>query len=213
MVKIKITDTELIGNGANMILSSNAISLSNVTVANSTSTGLTLERSLVTIENNLIFKNNTGVVGGGLAINDSSQLILMSSANLEFIDNHASIKVEGSMLNRHQLNDTDTQCVDNRGHRMCGSCTEGYSLLTGSNKCGQCHDNYMMITWIALFAVMGILLVVLLIALNLTVSVGTLNGLLFYANIVKLYEPVFSRKGALPVLSHVISWINLDIWV
>ena len=108
------------------------------------------------------------------------------------------------------LNDTDTQCVDNRGHRMCGSCTEGYSLLMGSNKCGQCHNNYMMIGWIALFAVMGVLLVVLLIALNLTVSVGTLNGLLFYANIVKLYEPVFSRKGALPVLSQVISWINLD---
>ena len=68
------------------------------------------------------------------------------------------------------LNDTDTQCVDNRGHRMCGSCTEGYSLLMGSNKCGQCHNNYMMIAWIALFAVLGVLLVVLLIALNLTVS-------------------------------------------
>ena len=111
------------------------------------------------------------------------------------------------------LNDTDTQCVDNRGHRMCGSCTEGYSLLMGSNKCGHCHNNYMMIAWIALFAVMGVLLVVLLIALNLTVSVGTLNGLLFYANIVKLYEPVFSKKGALPVLSQVISWINLDFGI
>ena len=109
-----------------------------------------------------------------------------------------------------QLNDTDTQCVDNRGQRMCGSCRDGYSLLMGSNKCGQCHDDYMIIGWIALFAVMGVLLVVLLIALNLTVSVGTMNGLLFYANIVKLYEPVFSRKGALPVLSQVISWINLD---
>ena len=109
-----------------------------------------------------------------------------------------------------QLNDTDTQCVDNRGQRMCGSCRDGYSLLMGSNKCGQCHNDYMIIGWIALSAVMGVLLVVLLIALNLTVSVGTMNGLLFYANIVKLYEPVFSRKGALPVLSQVISWINLD---
>ena len=109
-----------------------------------------------------------------------------------------------------KLNDTDTQCVDNRGQRMCGSCRDGYSLLMGSNKCEQCHDDYMIIGWIALFAVMGVLLVVLLIALNLTVSVGTMNGLLFYANIVKLYEPFFSRKGALPVLHQVISWINLD---
>uniref|UniRef100_A0A1X7TLR5 Uncharacterized protein n=1 Tax=Amphimedon queenslandica TaxID=400682 RepID=A0A1X7TLR5_AMPQE len=108
------------------------------------------------------------------------------------------------------LNDTHTQCVDNRGQRMCGSCSEGYSPLMGSNKCEQCHNDYMMIAWIALFAVMGVLLVILLIALNLTVSVGTLNGLLFCANIVKLYKPVFSREGALPVLSQVISWINLD---
>ena len=452
--QIDIIDTQLIGNGGNKIMNGDAISLSNVTVANSTSTGLSLKTSLVTIKNNLIFENNTGVVGGGLAINDSSQLILTSTAYLEFIDNHASYKGGGiyieestkshiilatpdipltlinnsagllggdiygyykssfahnnyqfnltnphisstgdarticfcdphdtinittnclydirnsyiypgqalkfyvalfgydyigsltptvgivkiydslGMVNqivhipntysmieytpkliqaRHhesyislessshyiyfsfifnecpigfsmnssqgsctcsqsvsrenvtcdinslnithsgllwigtydtstpfnanatnpnqciinedcllycspnpvtfKLNDTDTQCVDNRGQRMCGSCREGYSLLMGSNECGHCHNDYMMIAWIALFAVMGVLLVVLLIALNLTVSVGTLNGLLFYANIVKLYEPVFSRKGALPVLSQVISWINLD---
>ena len=112
-----------------------------------------------------------------------------------------------------KMNDTDPQCVDDRGQVMCGSCRDGYSLLMGSNKCGHCDNDYMIIAWIALFAVMGILLVVVLIALNLTVSVGTLNGLLFYANIVKLYEPVFSRKGALPVLSQIISWINLDFGI
>uniref|UniRef100_A0A1X7UYP5 Right handed beta helix domain-containing protein n=1 Tax=Amphimedon queenslandica TaxID=400682 RepID=A0A1X7UYP5_AMPQE len=109
-----------------------------------------------------------------------------------------------------KLNDTDAQCVDNRGRLMCGSCRGEYSLLLGSNKCGQCHDDYMMIAWVSLFAVMGVMLVLLLIALNLTVSVGTLNGLLFYANIVKLYEPVFIRERTIPVLSQVISWINLD---
>uniref|UniRef100_A0A1X7TYT1 Right handed beta helix domain-containing protein n=1 Tax=Amphimedon queenslandica TaxID=400682 RepID=A0A1X7TYT1_AMPQE len=409
LVQINIIDTEFIGNRANVISNSDAICLSNVTVANSTSTGLLLSLSLVTIENKLTFKHNTGVVGGGLAINDSSQLVLTSSANLEFIDNHASYKGGGiyveetsnsgitleasniplTLINNtagilgddiygytynhgnHQfnltnpnisstgnvqeiyycivnknasykqiypgqalkfhmalfgydyfgslnvtdgileirdgltpdsaytvdhvyarskpdsncslveykpnhapghvkhtllfvteifysiywdyivnecpigfsvdslqgrficscsqsvskenvtcnitslnithngllwigtydtsttfnanatnpnaciinedcllycspnpvtfkLNDTDTQCVDNRGQRMCGSCREGYSLLMGSNKCGQCHDNYMVVAWIALFAVMGVLLVVLLIALNLT---------------------------------------------
>ena len=112
------------------------------------------------------------------------------------------------------MNDTDDQCKDNRGHRMCGSCRDGYSLLIGSNKCRKCKNNYFITAgWIALFAVMGILLVVLLIALNLTVSVGTLNGLLFYANIVKLYEPVFSTQGAVPVLSQLVSWINLDIGI
>ena len=109
-----------------------------------------------------------------------------------------------------KLNDTDTQCVNNKGQLMCGSCRDGYSLLLGSNECGLCHDNYTIIAWISLFALMGVVLVLLLIALNLTVSVGTLNGLLFYANIVKLYEPVFIRERTVPVLSQVISWINLD---
>ena len=85
---------------------------------------------------------------------------------------------------------------------MDHACKDGYSLLIGSNKCRHCDNDYMIIAWITLFAVMGILLhgIVVLIALNLTVSVGTLNGLLFHANIVKLYEPVLSRRE-LPVLS------------
>ena len=444
---ISVIDTELIGNRGNEIAKCLSIILNNITVTNSISTGLVIIASIVTVENRLVFKNNTGVVGGGIAINVSSIVALSTSANLEFIDNHASYKgggmyiddntcyftdknglvsdihvpltlkdntagvagndvygrinyfndlfnstnpstssdptafalcdpdsnetrpiwhddeqqsvfpcqalkysvalfgrssdtisysvtdgrlrveINGILIDKYitncsliehtpkyinygrhsitlnstiydtkhwydipfilnecpigfsvnssgvcdcsvsrenvtcdinslnithngllwigtydtstpfnanvtnpnaciinedcllycspnpvtfQLNDTDTQCVDNRGQRMCGSCRDGYSLLMGSNKCEQCHNDYMIIGWIALFAVMGVLLVVLLIALNLTVSVGTLNGLLFYANIVKLYEPVFSRKGALPVLSQVISWINLD---
>ena len=39
--------------------------------------------------------------------------------------------------------------------------------------------------------VLGILLVVLSIVLNLTVSVGTINGLVLYANIVKIEEDYF----------------------
>uniref|UniRef100_A0A1X7TKA7 Right handed beta helix domain-containing protein n=1 Tax=Amphimedon queenslandica TaxID=400682 RepID=A0A1X7TKA7_AMPQE len=105
-LQIDIINTQFIGNGGNKIMNSNAISLSNVTVANSTYTGLTLERSLVTIKDDLIFKNNTGVVGGGLAINDSSVLIVSSSANLEFTDNHASYKGGGIYLEESTYSNT-----------------------------------------------------------------------------------------------------------
>ena len=47
----------------------------------------------------------------------------------------------------------------------------------------ECTTNYNM-ALIILFAFMGIALLVLLIVLNLTVSVGTINGLLFTANII-----------------------------
>ena len=71
--QFNVIDTELIGNGGNKIIYSMSIILCNVTVANSHSTGMTLTRSLVIIKSNLIFTNNTGVVGGGLAIIDSSK--------------------------------------------------------------------------------------------------------------------------------------------
>ena len=111
------------------------------------------------------------------------------------------------------LNDTDPQCQQHKSGTLCGSCTTGYSLVLGSNECMECTTNYNM-ALIILFAFMGIALVVLLIALNLTVSVGTINGLLFTANIIKLYQPVF-LGSQIPVtfFSQIVSWLNLDFGI
>ena len=48
-----------------------------------------------------------------------------------------------------------------------------------------------------------------------TVSIGTINGLLFYANIVKISEStgIFFRNGPIPVLSQFIAWLNLDLGI
>ena len=111
------------------------------------------------------------------------------------------------------LNDTDPQCQQHKSGTLCGSCTTGYSLVLGSNECMECTTNYNM-ALIILFAFMGIALVVLLIVLNLTVSVGTINGLLFTANIIKLYQPVFlGNQIPVPFFSQIISWLNLDFGI
>ena len=60
-------------------------------------------------------------------------------------------------------------------------------MILGTNECMDCTTNYNNMAFIILFAFMGIALVILLIVLNLTVSVGTINGILFTANIIKLY--------------------------
>ena len=106
----------------------------------------------------------------------------------------------------------DHQCTGNRGSILCGSCTNNYSIILGSNECKNCIDDGY-IALVVVFAVAGIALVVLLIALNLTVSVGTINGLIFYANIVKLNEPFFFTNGNVSVLSQFISWLNLDFGI
>ena len=110
------------------------------------------------------------------------------------------------------IDTTDLQCNYHRSGILCGECAEGYSLLLGSNKCGICpNDNYLSL--LLVFGVAGVALVVLLIGLNLTVSVGTINGLIFYANIVKVYEGNFFPHGPIPLLSQFISWINLDVGI
>ena len=104
------------------------------------------------------------------------------------------------------LNDTQyLQCNHNRSGILCGQCRDNYSLLLGSNRCELCNNNYNL-TLIILFAALGIILVVFLLVLNLTVSRGTLNGIIFYANIVKLYQPILSREGAYPFFNQVLSW-------
>ena len=94
---------------------------------------------------------------------------------------------------------------------LCGACADGLSVMLGTNGCGEC--SWPSILLLLVFAVLGILLVVLLIVLNLTVSVGTINGLIFYANIVKIEEDYLFLHESVPVLSLFISWINLDFGI
>ena len=110
------------------------------------------------------------------------------------------------------LDDPDTQCMYNRSGTLCGGCQPGLSLMLGSNRCYYCSNNYLSL--IIVFILAGIVLVAFLLVFNMTVSVGSINGLLFSANIVKLNEVVFFPNGAkVPVLSQFIAWLNLDLGI
>ena len=112
-------------------------------------------------------------------------------------------------VNLSNQNGADAQCIDNHGGVLCGKCQQHYSLSLGSSKCIQCqkkwHGQFIGIIIASLFA--GIFLVAIILVLNLTVAVGTLNSIIFYANIVysnrTLRQSMFS--------SMFISWLNLDI--
>ena len=106
------------------------------------------------------------------------------------------------------LNESDLQCTYNRSGTLCGQCQSGLSLMLGSNQCGHCSNYYLFL--LPLFIIAGIGLIFMLLTLNLTVSVGTINGLLFYANILKLNEPVLFPNISIPVLTQFVSWLNLD---
>ena len=111
------------------------------------------------------------------------------------------------------LTNPNVQCNLNRAGRLCGGCQHEYSLSLGSNKCQKCQITKPTYLLAIPFGIAGIALVALLIVLNLTVSVGTINGLIFFANIVKLYEPIFFPNGPIIFLSQFISWLNLDLGI
>ena len=110
--------------------------------------------------------------------------------------------------------DPDQQCALNRMGVLCGGCRDDFSLVLGSNKCKNCTDSFHLALIIP-FAAAGFGLVALLMVLNLTVSIGTINGLIFYASIVKISEStgIFFPSGPLPVLSQFIAWLNLDLGI
>ena len=105
----------------------------------------------------------------------------------------------------------DPQCAHNRAGTLCGQCAEGFSLMLGSNSCKKCNNKYLSL--LIVYALAGIVLVIFIFALNLTVTMGTINGLIFYANIIKINEPEFFPNGSIPVLSQFISWLNLDLGI
>ena len=116
-----------------------------------------------------------------------------------------------SSLISFNLNNSDLQCMYNRSGFLCGQCQLGLSLMLGSNKCGVCTNSYIAL--IAAFAFGGLCLCVLLLTLNLTVSVGSINGLLFYANLIKLNKSVLFSNKQIPVLNQFIAWLNLDLGI
>jgi len=83
----------------------------------------------------------------------------------------------------------DHQCSFNRSGVLCGACQPGHSLVLGSSHCRQCPDTYILL--FIPFALAGFALIFLLLKCNLTVSRGTLNCLIFYANIVRANDAIF----------------------
>lgn len=112
------------------------------------------------------------------------------------------------------LTDYNVQCAHNRIGILCGSCKSTFSLAFGTLHClpsSRCSNDY--ISLILVFVVAGILIVASLFLLNLTVAIGTINGLIFYANIVQANSHVFFPPGETRPLEVFVAWLNLDFGI
>ena len=134
------------------------------------------------------------------------------------IHNHCPFDYCNQSVLEIKLTRQDDQCNSNRSGVLCGGCRDGLGIMLGTSKCQKCSNVYLLLLLPISFA--GLCLVVLLLKCNLTVSIGTLNGLIFYANIVQVNSKVFfsthptgNMSTISGILSVFIAWINLDLGI
>ena len=85
------------------------------------------------------------------------------------------------------------------------------SLALGNAQCLQCSNTYLLL--FIPFAVAGPVLVAFIKVLDSTISHGLINGLIFYANIIKPNEHIFLPQTNTNPLTLFIAWLNLDLGV
>ena len=116
-------------------------------------------------------------------------------------------KMEPSSI---QLNSSDIQCNFNRGGVACGQCPSELSAVFGSLRCKRCSNQWLFL--ILIFLVAGLLLVIMLFALNITVVDGKINGFIFYVNgVIANMHAIFPYSSSIIVT--VMSLMNLDLGI
>ena len=117
-------------------------------------------------------------------------------------------------ISDHETSLNGSLCVNNRSGVICGMCEESFSVALGSSRCIDCSKKYDILWLVPLFAVMGLILVLSLLFLDVTVSIGLINGLIFYANILSISGWTNNYNCSIhPILSVFISWVNLDFGI
>ena len=118
----------------------------------------------------------------------------------------------GSSGQSLSLDSPNKQCAPHRCGILCGRCDANFSLVLGTSKCKECSN--VWISLVPVFVIAGIALIVVLSYLNITVADGTINGLIFYANILAANDTIFIQNEATnSFFGTFIAWLNLDFGI
>ena len=109
-------------------------------------------------------------------------------------------------------------CEGNRSGVLCGKCVNGTSVVFGSDKCHVCNNWWLLS--LLLYAIAGPLVIYLLHALKLTLTTGTLNGIIFYAQAANcglldfIVYPTYYHDGILTLFAKIatafLAFLNLE---
>uniref|UniRef100_A0A1X7VX46 G-protein coupled receptors family 3 profile domain-containing protein n=1 Tax=Amphimedon queenslandica TaxID=400682 RepID=A0A1X7VX46_AMPQE len=131
--------------------------------------------------------------------------------NVFVIKENASIEI----ADIQNLGNSAPLCLEYREGPLCTQCFPGYSVTFSSNQCKRC-SNWWLLTLI-IYAAIGPLFIYILYALQLTLTTGTLYGIIFYAQIIVLfnndsnyYQEMLLSMYYYRLTNGIISLINLN---
>ena len=160
-----------------------------------------------------LFFTSRGVVcdtsDGTVTRNDKNNWIGVYNNTLPALVSTCPMDYCNTAINKLSLSRSGDLCNGGRTGILCGHCHSNHSVIFGSSKCQVCTD--MWLITLVMFAVLGVLLVAALFFLNLTVTQGTLYGLIFYANIIQVNHSIFFSQSILNPMKVIVSFVNLDL--
>ena len=134
-----------------------------------------------------VFKQNQSMFA--VALNCPNEYCLPVQFNW-FYSNDTGVYLQQNEYSARKL----PICIHGREGPLCSQCSEGLTSTLGSAKCIHCNPHTYYWVSIIVTAFVGPMLILILYALKLTLTVGTINGIIFYAN--------FINTGLLNALSN-----------
>ena len=125
--------------------------------------------------------------------------------------NYCKDKLIQVTLQDNSTTGPDSQCNYRHSGVLCGGCQPGLSLALGSEQCLHCSNAY--ISLVLPFALAGLVLVLFIKVLDFTVCQGTINGFIFYANIINANKQLYYNQSDVNPITLFISWFNLDLGI
>uniref|UniRef100_A0A1X7TQ39 TRP C-terminal domain-containing protein n=1 Tax=Amphimedon queenslandica TaxID=400682 RepID=A0A1X7TQ39_AMPQE len=124
--------------------------------------------------------NGTAVFGAAL---NCFEFCRYKSGKTKLVVDHINVTIADS----NNLSNSIPLCVENREGPLCSQCITGYSAVFGSSECRQCSNWWLLM--LLVYVPAGPLIIYLLYALKLTLTTGTLNGIIFCIQIFGFFNP------------------------
>ena len=131
--------------------------------------------------------------------NNSETTLLHPNCPFEYCVNTVKLLNTYDIVLTNNTSQSSQQCAHNRTGMLCGTCMRGLSVMLGSCQCQVCSNYWLLI--IIVIALSGVLLVFILTAIDMTITEGTISGVLFYCNIINSSITTFFAEPNYPFIS------------